>query len=71
MLIQCITAAQLRLKNDKTDNIQSFYQTSYDPELFKGIPDISAGEQPITVHSKGVAVEIWVEKGLLFAVTKD
>lgn len=69
--IQGITAAQLRLKNDKTGNIQSFYQTSYDPALFKGIPNISAGEQPITVHSKGISVEIWVEKGLLFAVTKD
>lgn len=69
--IQGITAAQLRLKNDKTGNIQSFYQTSYDPVLFKGIPNISAGEQPLTVHSKGISVEIWVEKGLLFAVTKD
>ncbi len=69
--IQGITAAQLRLKNDKTGNIQSFYQTSYDPVIFKGIPNISAGEQPITVHSKGVSVDIWVEKGLLFAVTKD
>lgn len=69
--IQGITAAQLRLKDRRTGNIQSLYQTSYDQKLFKYIPDLAKGEPPVTVHSKGVAVEIWVEKGLLFAVTKD
>ncbi len=69
--IQGITAAQLRLKDSSTGSIQSLYQTTYDPELFKTIPDINKGQQPVTVHAKGLEIEIWVEKGLLFALTKD
>jgi hypothetical protein len=26
---------------------------------------------PVTVNVKGIAVSIWVEKGLLFALTND
>lgn len=69
--IQGITAAQIRLKNPKSGNTQSLYQTSYNHKLFKNIPKLSKGEQPVTVYSKGIPVEIWVEKGVLFALTKD
>lgn len=69
--IQGITAAQLRLKDNKTGNVQSLYQTIYKPEVFKDIPLLEEGNKPITVFSKGLAVDIWVEKGLLFALTRE
>ena len=69
--IQGITAAQLRLKDEKTGQVQSLYQTLYDPKVFSGIPLLDEDDKPITVFSKGLEVEIWVEKGLLFALTKE
>jgi len=69
--IQGITAAQLRLKDKKTGRVQSLYQTIYKPEVFKNIPLLEEGNKPITVFSKGLAVDIWVEKGLLFALTRE
>ena len=69
--IQGITAAQLRLKDEKTGQVQSLYQTLYDPKVFSGLPVLDKDNQPVTVYSKGLEVEIWVEKGLLFALTKE
>lgn len=69
--IQGITAAQLRIKDNVSGRIQSLYQTTYDPKLFKGIPKLKEGQPPISVHAKGITVDIWVEKGLLFALTNE
>lgn len=69
--IQGITAAQLRIKDNSSGRIQSLYQTTYDPNLFKGIPKLKEGQPPISVHAKGITVDIWVEKGLLFALTNE
>lgn len=69
--IQGVRAAQLRLKDSKTGQIQSLYQTVYDPKVFSGLPELKENQKPVTVYSKGLAVDIWVEKGLLFALTKE
>lgn len=69
--IQGVTAAQLRLKDSKTGKIQSLYQTVYDKKVFYDLPVLKENEKPITVYSKGLLVDIWIEKGLLFALTKD
>lgn len=69
--IQGVTAAQLRLKDRKTGQVQSLYQTVYDEKVFYDLPLLKEGEMPITVYSKGLSVDIWVEKGILFALTHD
>ncbi len=69
--IQGVTAAQLRLKDSKTGKIQSLYQTVYDEKVFYDLPLLKENQKPITVYSKGLAVDIWVEKGLLFALTRE
>ena len=69
--IQGVTAAQLRLKDSKTGQIQSLYQTVYDKKIFYDLPILKEKQKPITVYSKGLAVDIWVEKGILFALTRD
>jgi hypothetical protein len=65
--LQGITAAQLRMKQGQ--NLQTQYQTEYLPEVFGDLPRLENGEQPLVVYAKGVKVNIWVEKGLLFALT--
>ena len=69
--IQGVTAAQLRLKDSKSGQIQSLYQTVYDEKKFPGLPLLKENQKPVTVYSKGLAVDIWVEKGILFALTHD
>lgn len=69
--IQGVTAAQLRLKDRKSGQIQSLYQTVYDEKKFPGLPLLKEDQKPVTVYSKGLAVDIWVEKGILFALTHD
>ena len=69
--IQGVRAAQLRLKDSTTGQIQSLYETVYDPNVFSNLPELKEGQKPITVYSKGLAVDIWVEKGLLFALTRE
>ncbi len=69
--IQGVTAAQLRLKDSKTGQIQSLYQTVYDKKVFSGLPELKENQKPVTVYSKGLAVDIWIEKGLLFALTRE
>lgn len=69
--IQGVTAAQLRLKDSKTGQIQSLYQTVYDKNVFSSLPLLEENKKPITVYSKGLTVDIWVEKGILFALTHE
>lgn len=69
--IQGVTAAQLRLRDSETGQIQSLYQTVYDEKVFYDLPLLKENQKPITVYSKGLAVDIWVEKGILFALTRE
>ncbi len=65
--LQGITAAQLRMRQGQ--NLQTQYQTEYLPEVFGDLPRLEDGESPLIVYAKGIKVKIWVEKGLLFALT--
>ena len=67
--LQGITAAQLRMKQG--DNLQTLYETEYLPGVFGDIPSLEKDEAPIVVYAKGIKVKIWVEKGLLFALTNS
>ncbi|MDH5409653.1 MAG: hypothetical protein OEY00_13660 [Gammaproteobacteria bacterium] len=69
--IQGITAAQLRLKNTSSTTPNTLYQTEYRKDVFGPMPDISKGEKPIIAWAKGIKVKLWVEKGLLFALTES
>jgi len=65
--LQGITAAQLRMKQGQ--NLQTLYQTEYLPEVFGKLPRLEKGEMPVIAFAKGIQVKVWVEKGLLFALT--
>lgn len=61
--IKGITAAQLRYK--QKEDIITLYEVDYDAEHFGDIPNIDTGEPPKTLMLKGLAVNMWVEMGLL------
>ena len=65
--LQGVTAAQLRMRQGQ--NLQTQYQTEYLVEVFGPLPILEKGEEPLIVYAKGVKVKIWVEKGVLFALT--
>jgi hypothetical protein len=69
--LQGITAAQLRFKSISKKGVNTLYQVNYDPNIFKSLPDFDNGEEPVSVYSSGIKVTIWVEKGVLFALTED
>jgi hypothetical protein len=69
--LQSITAAQLRFKSLGSDKLHTLYQVGYDPAVFKALPNLDEGDQPISVFNKGVEVTIWVEKGVLLALTES
>jgi len=66
--LQGITAAQLRMKQGR--NLQTLYQTQYLPGVFGQLPQLEKDESPLVVYARGIKVKIWVEKGLLFALTE-
>ena len=67
--LQGITAAQLRVKKPGSDVVQTLYQTEYRKDIFEAMPLLEEGEEPVDIHVKGIKIKIWVEKGLLFAIT--
>ncbi len=69
--VQGITAAQLRASKPGSDRLQTLYQLEYDESVFNKLPSLDKGEKPLDVYAKGIKVRIWVEKGLLFALTED
>lgn len=69
--IQGITAAQLRYVDPKNNHLATVYQGHFDPSQHSDLPDVDQKEAPIERISKGVHVEIWVEKGILFAKAVD
>jgi len=69
--LQGITAAQLRFKNMGSDQAHTLYQVNYDPKVFQKLPLYDQGEMPVSTFANGVKVTLWVEKGILFALTED
>ena len=69
--IQSLPAAQLRLTQPGSNGLKTLYQTEYQREVFGPLPILEKGETPVTEHVKGITVRIWVEKGLLFALTES
>lgn len=67
--LQGNVAAQLRVRKSGTDSVQTLYQTEYRKDVFENMPKLEEGDNPVDIHVKGVKVTIWVEKGLLFALT--
>lgn len=67
--IQGKIAAQLRYQQASSSGLDTLYQTEYRQDVFGYLPDVSKGEEPAIEYAKGVGVTIWVEKGILFALT--
>ena len=65
--IQGNAAAQLRMQNEETGDIQIVYQAPYDKDVFRELPKLHEGQSPVRHFVNGVAVDIWVENGLLYA----
>lgn len=65
--IQGDAAAQLRMLNKETGDIQIVYQAPYNKELFQGLPKLYEGQDPTRHYVNGIAVDVWVEQGVLFA----
>jgi len=68
--LQGITAAQLRVRKPGSGDVQTLYQTEYRRDVFKNIPVMEEGDDPVEIYVKGIKVKIWVEKGLLFVLTE-
>ena len=67
--LQGITAVQLRVKKPGSDVVQTLYQTEYRKDIFENMPLLEEGDEPVDIYVKGIKVKLWVEKGLLFALT--
>ncbi|WP_271272154.1 hypothetical protein [Aliamphritea hakodatensis] len=68
--LSSIRAAQFRVE-DVNGEEQTWYQVDYQPEVFGPLPDIGRGDAPVVAYGKGLPVKIWVEKGMLFALTQN
>lgn len=69
--LQGETAAQLRMRDLSTGAVESLYQTEYDPDVFGQLPPTASADSPLVVYARGLQVTIWVEKGLVFALTRE
>ena len=63
-------AVQLRVQ-EAGGELRTLYQVRHDPKRFGTLPDIGKGKTPARAAARGVAVKVWVENGLLFAMTGD
>ena len=68
--IQGLTAAQIRF-SQKDKQPLTLYEVQYDPSLYGEQPILEQGDKPIELIVRGVAVSIWVEKGLLMATARS
>lgn len=64
-----IPAAQIRSAKGNQGEYETLYQVDYRESIFGNLPKLIEGEASIVRYHKGVAVEIWVDKGILFAKT--
>lgn len=66
--VQGRIAAQFRVQTERQE-LSTVYQARYDPQVHGSLPDRGKGESPVRLVARGVAVYLWVEDGVLFAVT--
>ena len=57
----------VQMRDEKTGITQIVYQAPYDKDMFTELPNLQEGQQPVRKFVNGIAVDIWVEKGVLFA----
>lgn len=69
--LQGVAAAQLRLRNTATGAMETLYETEYRRDVFGSLPQIEKGEKPIVTYARGIQVTIWVEKDIVFALTRE
>jgi len=69
--IQGHTAAQLRLENTQTGDVETLYQAPYYQSQFSPLPILENNQTPVEAFAKGISVKIWVEKGVLLALTNS
>ncbi|MEA2078765.1 MAG: hypothetical protein U9P00_02715 [Pseudomonadota bacterium] len=69
--IQSVPAAQIRVMRADSNRLQTLYQSEYRKDVFGPLPVLENGDLPVAVRVKGITVRIWVEKGLLFALTDE
>ncbi len=69
--LQGVPAAQLRYREAKSNSQHTLYQVGYQKDIFASIPDIDQGAAPIITYANGIRVTLWVENGILFALTDD
>ncbi|HAB05850.1 MAG TPA: hypothetical protein DCE35_10755, partial [Alcanivorax sp.] len=50
-------------------SLHTLYQAPYDRDAYRELPRLEEGEPPRVVSMRGVEVAIWVQKGVLFALT--
>ena len=67
--IQGVTAAQLRMRDQETGELETLYEAPYNNDLFKELPNLQEGQTPKRHYINGIGVDIWVDKGILFART--
>lgn len=65
--IQGEAAAQLHMQDEATGAMQIIYQAPYNKALFRDLPNLQEGQQPVRHFVNGIGVDVWVEKGILFA----
>lgn len=64
-------AAQLRVLDRSSGEVHSLYQTHFDTELFGELVRDGLETTPLARSARGMEVDIWVEHGLLFALTRQ
>lgn len=69
--VQNVPAALLRYRAgpEHLDYV-TVYQAPNRPERHGWLPDIDQGQRPVKVYARGVEVELWTSRGLLFATAR-
>ena len=62
-------AAQFHYRFGPDNSQHTLYQAPYDPEAYRTLPKLEEGEPPKVINMNGMEVAIWVEKGVLIALT--
>lgn len=68
--IQSVTAAQLRYQV-APGRWSTLYQTQYLADTFGPLPQLENGQAPLETFSRGLKVNIWVERQLLMVSVED
>jgi len=55
----------LRLRRSGDEQVRSIYMAPYEADVLGPLPRVDAGEAPLALHARGMAVEIWVERDVV------